>query len=140
MGPFQQPHRQFGPLRGAAFNLFTEETTMRGKWVGVMAAGGLIGFSAIAVAQTQPSQTPGVDARQEIQQKRIEQGVQSGALTGREAARMDRQQDRIEANKQKALQDGQVTPRERAKLHRQQDRASRHIYHQKHDRQRRATN
>jgi hypothetical protein len=95
-----------------------------------------MGFTGIAVAQTQPSQTPGVDKRQQVQQQRIEKGVESGALTQNEAARLAKRQHKIEADKQKALADGTVTKRERARLHQEQDRASRQIYRQKHDRQR----
>lgn len=109
---------------------------MRGTWIGAMVGAVLIGLTGIAVAQTQPSQTPGVDKRQQIQQHRIEKGVESGALTETEAARLAKRQQKIEADKQKALADGAVTKRERVRLHQEQDRVSRQIYRQKHDRQR----
>lgn len=79
--------------------------------------------------------TPRVDQRQENQQQRIDQGVASGQLTPREAARMDRQQGRVAASEAQAKSDGVVTKKERARLAHQQNKTSRHIRHQKHDRQ-----
>lgn len=79
--------------------------------------------------------TPGVDARQERQQQRIDQGVASGELNQREAGRLQKQQERIAAHEEKAKADGMVTKEERRKLNREQNRASRHIAREKHDRQ-----
>ena len=44
---------------------------------------------ALALAQATPATpaTPGIDKRQANQERRIQQGVNSGQLTGREAAR-----------------------------------------------------
>ena len=85
-----------------------------------------------ALAQTP---TPGINDRQENQKARIEQGVRSGQLTHREAARLRAEQRRIRAEKRLAKADGVVTPAERAQIRRDQRRASRHIYRQKHDAQ-----
>jgi hypothetical protein len=79
--------------------------------------------------------TPGVDQRQVNQEKRIEQGVASGQLTPREAARLERGQERVEKMEEKAKADGKVTPEERARLKKAQDRQSAAIYKEKHDRQ-----
>ena len=84
------------------------------------------------VAQTA---TPGITERQENQKARIEQGVKSGQLTHREAARLRAEQRSIRAEKRLAKADGVVTPAERAKIRRDQRRASRDIYRQKHDAQ-----
>jgi uncharacterized membrane protein YebE (DUF533 family) len=81
------------------------------------------------------SSTPGIDQRQANQERRIDQGIESGALTQREAARMDRQQDRVDNMENRAKADGVVTKGERARIHHAQNRSSRHIYRQKHDRQ-----
>ena len=54
----------------------------------------LLAFVA-ATAQAQTA-TPGVDQRQANQEKRIQQGVASGELTPREAARLERGQDRVD--------------------------------------------
>ncbi len=82
-------------------------------------------------------QTPGVDRREHRQQRRIRQGVRSGALTRREAARLERQQRRTRHIEAKAKSDGTVTRRERVRLQRRENRTSRHIYRQKHDAQKR---
>lgn len=79
--------------------------------------------------------TPVVDARQENQEDRIDQGVASGELTKREEARLDAQQERIENREERAKADGVVTKRERARLQRSENRASANIAKQKHDRQ-----
>ena len=79
--------------------------------------------------------TPAVDQRQENQEDRIEQGVESGEITKREEARLDAQQERIENREERAKADGEVTTRERARLQRSENRASRNIAKQKHDRQ-----
>ena len=97
----------------------------------------LISLIAAAVAAPLYAQTdtPKVDARQEHQQERIQQGITSGELNQREAARLEKEQGRIAAHEEKAKADGVVTKEERRKLNREQDRASRHIAKEKHDRQ-----
>jgi len=91
----------------------------------------LVAFGTVtASAQTA---TPRVTKRQVNQQERISNGVKSGALTPREARRLERQEGKIAIDKAKAKSDGVVTPQERAKLTREQNRTSRHIYRQKHD-------
>lgn len=73
-----------------------------------------------------------INARQREQQRRIGQGVQSGQLSAREAARLEREQYRF--NREEArLRQGGLTRRERDRLEDQQDRMSRQIYRQKHD-------
>ena len=91
-------------------------------------------FVAPAAAQTQS--TPRIDQRQQNQERRIEQGVNSGALNEREAARLERGQDRVQRMEDRAVSDGKVTARERARIEHQQNKQSRRIYRQKHDRQR----
>jgi hypothetical protein len=89
----------------------------------------------IPVSNAQAVETPLIDQRQENQQRRIEQGTASGQLNAREAARLQRQQDRIEHLEDRAKADGVVTNRERARIGAAQNRASRRIFRQKHDRQ-----
>jgi hypothetical protein len=76
-----------------------------------------------------------VDHREAAQERRIEQGVQSGEVTRREARGLGRQQARIERAESRAGADGKIMPREAARLEHRQDRASAHIRHAKHDRQ-----
>ncbi len=81
--------------------------------------------------------TPRVDARQDRQAQRIEQGVASGTLTGPEAARLATRQQHIANAEARAKADGVVTVRERVRLQGKQNRASVAIARQKHDRQHR---
>jgi hypothetical protein len=86
-------------------------------------------------ASTWAQTTPRVDQREANQEKRIEQGVASGALTSRETLRLEREQKRVAAAEAKAKGDGTVTAAERKRLHKMQNAASRDIKHQKHDAQ-----
>ncbi len=96
----------------------------------------LLVLSTGAFAQaTGPAATPQVDKRQANQEKRIDQGVASGALTGKEAARLDKGQNRVDNAENKAKADGKVTKKERAHLNKMQNKQSRRIYRQKHDAQ-----
>ena len=100
-----------------------------------------IGASAFAqvpaapVAPKDPLATPKIDQRQANQEKRIDQGISSGALTSKEAAKLDKRETKIESDKLAAKADGKVTPAERRKLKREENRTSRAIHKQKHDAQ-----
>ena len=87
------------------------------------------------VAPKDPTATPKIDQRQAEQEKRIQQGVASGSLTPKEAARLEKREAKIEADKVAAKADGKVTNAERRKLTHEQNHASNAIKHQKHDRQ-----
>ena len=78
-----------------------------------------------------------VDRRERRQQERIAEGVQSGQLTPRETARLERKEARIdrEIKRDRAENGGTLTPAERRKINRQQNRLSRQIYREKHDAQ-----
>lgn len=102
----------------------------------IIAAVVIAAVPALSYAQAKdPAATPGIDKRQDIQQKRIDQGVQSGELNKREAARMERHQAGINKMEDKAKADGTVTQKERAKIHHAQNNESQRIHRQKHDRQ-----
>ncbi len=92
--------------------------------------GMLICASAAAHAGTND---PGIQQREVNQQERIDQGIQSGQLTPREAGRLEAQQARIQQNEARMKADGNLTGKERAKLTREQNRASRNIYRKKHN-------
>jgi len=81
--------------------------------------------------------TPRIDQRQANQEQRIDQGIASGQLNGREADRLNNQQEHIDKMENKAKSDGVMTKKERARISHAQDRASRQITRQKHDRQQR---
>lgn len=86
------------------------------------------------LAQAQ-SAMPRVDQRQANQEMRINQGVANGSLTPREAARLDRGQQRIGNMENRAMADGVVTRQEQARLHQAQNAQSHQIAREKHDRQ-----
>ena len=89
-----------------------------------------------AFAQTTPlPNMPKVDERQAKQTDRIEQGVASGQLNGKETARLEAGQAKVATAEANAKADGKVTAKERARLQRMQDKQSRHIAKQKHDKQ-----
>jgi len=90
------------------------------------------GFGLPALAQTA---TPGVDQRQIIQEKRIEQGTQSGALTPKEATKLEKGQEHVQKLEDRAKADGKVMPLERRRLHHAQDVQSKRIHREKHDHQ-----
>ncbi|OFZ89002.1 MAG: hypothetical protein A2W21_01220 [Betaproteobacteria bacterium RBG_16_66_20] len=94
-------------------------------------------FAALALpALAQTTSTQRIDQRQKNQQQRIDQGVKSGQLNRKEAARLEKGQARIQKAEGKAVADGKVTARERARIEKAQDRESRRIAREKHDKQR----
>jgi hypothetical protein len=95
----------------------------------VVAAGLTLGFCGAAFAQA------GTVQRDVNQQQRIEQGLQSGQLNTREAARLENEEARVERDQSRAMKDGKLTPQEKARLSREQNHVSRDIYREKHDAQ-----
>lgn len=94
----------------------------------------VLGTGIVSMAQTA---TPRVNRRERHQQRRINQGVRSGSLTKREAAKLEHQQAKTEAAEAAAKADGTVTRKERRHLRSRERHTSRSIYRQKHDRQHR---
>lgn len=77
-----------------------------------------------------------VGVRAVSEQARINQGVRSGQLNGREAARLQAQENRLQRHLVRdRIDGGGLTAREAAHLQAQENRLSRHIAVQKHDRQ-----
>ena len=96
----------------------------------------LLAAGAMAVpASAQVQSTPRVDQRQANQERRIEQGVKSGSLTQKEAARLEKGQAHVQKMENKAAADGKVTRKERERLEHAQNNQSRKIYREKHDKQ-----
>lgn len=82
------------------------------------------------------SQRMQADVQRNInQEKRIQQGMASGQLTNREAARLEAGQARVGRAEARAGADGHVGPREQAAVQHRQDHQSRKIFRQKHDAQ-----
>lgn len=95
-------------------------------------------FALAALPAAAQTSTPRVDERQANQEARIQQGVQSGSLTGKEAAQLEKGQAKVQAKEDKAKAGGTVTQKERAKLAKAQNKQSKKIYQQKHDPQKKA--
>jgi hypothetical protein len=101
------------------------------KFVGVLlSAVFVLGLGVVSLAHT-----PVINRRERNERERIAQGIRSGELTRREAARLRSEQFRIRAYEARARSDGGLNRRERYRLDRMLDRAGRDIYRQKHDRQ-----
>jgi hypothetical protein len=94
--------------------------------LGVIAAGFL---STAALAQTvQQDQQRDVN-----QQQRIEQGLQSGQLSTREAGHLEREQQHVDKMEARDLHNGSISPAEQARLNAAQNKASRDIAAGKHN-------
>jgi YXWGXW repeat-containing protein len=77
----------------------------------------------------------GVNARQDRQQNRINQGVKSGQLTRGETAHIEHNETAIhnEVHNDRAANGGHLTPQEHNQVEHQQNRESRQIYNDKHN-------
>lgn len=93
----------------------------------------LLASAFIVPAFAQSTNTPRIDQRQVNQQNRIDQGVQSGALTAQETNNLDKREAKIASNEAAAKADGTVTRAERRQLTREENRTSRAIYRKKHN-------
>jgi len=81
------------------------------------------------------SQRMQADVQRNInQQSRIEQGVQSGALTNKEASKLERGQARVDRSEARAGSDGRIGPREQARTQHQENTQSKQIFRDKHNR------
>ncbi len=94
-------------------------------------AGSLSLGSLPSLAQT--TNSPGIDAREANQQRRIMQGVESGQVTPKEFNHLEKQQARTQAMEARMKADGNLTPRERARLNKRLDKTSRKVYRAKHN-------
>lgn len=93
--------------------------------------------AAAAVPAVAGTRDPVVNQRQHHQAARIHQGAASGALTAPETRRLAAEQRAIRAEERFYKRDGVLTHAERADLRHDQNLASRHIWREKHDGQRR---
>ena len=76
-----------------------------------------------------------VKARQENQQDRIAQGVQSGQLTAHETANLEHKEAGLnhEIRQDRRANGGNLTNKEKAQINHQQNKLSRQIYRKKHN-------
>lgn len=97
-------------------------------------AAAVLTFAALSAAQAQtptptPTPTPAQATLQRDvnQQQRIENGLQSGKITTREAGLLERDEARIDRLQAKDMKDGQLSAAERRQLRAAQNKASRDI-------------
>ena len=109
---------------------------MKKLWISVATAALLIAAHPASAARD--GDRSRIDARQHQQQARIADGARSGDLTHREVHRLQNEQRAIRRTERAYRSDGVLTGAERRALHSDLNRASRHIYNQRHDYQRRA--
>lgn len=80
------------------------------------------------------AQTAATTVQRNINQEtRIEQGLQSGALNTKEAAKLQREEVRVDQMQANALKDGKLTDAEKARLNAAQNKVSHDIYGAKHN-------
>ncbi len=80
------------------------------------------------------SQRMQADVQRNInQQDRIKQGVQSGALTNKEASNLERSQARIDHKEARAGANGHVSAKEQARIQKAENKQSNKIYREKHN-------
>ncbi|HXR63633.1 MAG TPA: hypothetical protein VN720_08855 [Rudaea sp.] len=90
-----------------------------------------LAFSAAAQAQQGAAVETQRDANQ---QDRIEQGLQSGQLSTKEAGTLERQEQHIDRQEAHDLRSGgALTPQEKAQINREQNHVSNDIYRDKHN-------
>jgi hypothetical protein len=77
--------------------------------------------------------TPWINARQNAQANRINNGVVSGQLTPTETAKLVQGQNHVQNLENKAKADGVVTPFERLRIHTAQNVQSARIFIKKHN-------
>lgn len=75
------------------------------------------------------------EKREARQEARINQGIASGQLNEKEAARLEKGQQHIDNMEDKAMADGKMSKREKLHIEHAQDKQSRKIFREKHDRQ-----
>lgn len=89
--------------------------------------------AAVVLAGSTTVFAAGIEQRQWNQRQRIHRGVHGGSLTPGEAARLEREQFRIERMERRLKADGDFTRRDRARVRHRLNRSSRHIYRAKHN-------
>ncbi|HKU15426.1 MAG TPA: hypothetical protein VJQ52_13600 [Steroidobacteraceae bacterium] len=94
---------------------------------------GVVAVVGTSQADAHRTRDPGVNARQQHQRERIQQGVRSGELTRRETGRLVERQRDVRQLERAYKSDGTLTGAERRDLQHEQNQASRDIYRQKHD-------
>lgn len=103
---------------------------MRKSVLFIIAAVFILSAAGTGHAQTDD---PVIKAREKRQQERIAKGIESGQLTPKEAAKLEKQQAKIRNDERKMKADGKLTKQERQQLKKEENKASRNIYNKKHN-------
>jgi TolA-binding protein len=102
----------------------------------------IAGMSVAATAQRNGGgggrNNGGINARQRNQEKRIRQGERDGSLTPKEAANLQKKEEKVRELEAKLRENG-LTPKERQKLEKDLDKLNREIYKLEHNNKRRTT-
>jgi hypothetical protein len=85
-------------------------------------------LSQAQTAASAPAPAASMVARNVKQEARIEQGLQSGQLSTREAAKLQREQGHVDRLQSHALKDGEVSAAEQARIRQAQNTASQDIH------------
>lgn len=95
----------------------------------------ILAGATLSLVLAAPALAQGVNARQDRQHHRIEQGMRSGTLTPREAARMQRRQASVAAQERRMRwrNGGHLSRHQRHVLNKRLNRTSRAIYRKKHN-------
>jgi hypothetical protein len=102
----------------------------------IVAAFGLVMLLLPAAASADPGTTWGshyLNARQARQDARTDAGIVNGSLTGREVARIENHDQRLDNATDRALSDGDLSRGEFRRLNHAYNHESRFIRRQKHD-------
>lgn len=67
------------------------------------------------------------------QEKRIEQGAESGKLTNKEVGKLERGQAHVDRSEFRAGRNGHINAAEQARIQRKENRQSGHVWHKKHN-------
>ena len=93
-----------------------------------------IAMSALAGAAWAQNTPAEQDQQRDVnQQQRIEQGLQSGQLSTKEAGSLERQEQHVDKMEAHDMKNGAITAGEQARLNAAQNRASNDIYADKHN-------
>lgn len=97
----------------------------------------ILAIGLVLVALQAMAEGERVDQRQQRQEQRIDNGIESGQLTQGEARRAEARQQHIDnvENRMRA-DDGRLDRQERRVLNRKQNKASRQIHRMKHNNRR----
>ncbi len=94
----------------------------------------LVAMSVLTTAAWAQTTTAEKDQQRDVnQQQRIEQGLQSGQLSTKEAGSLERREQHIDTMEKRDLRDGSISPAEQARLNAAQNRVSNQIYADKHN-------